>query len=89
MSFQDTPKTSVIILHVWGPMSLPYRACFTMQAGGVLDPNAQLKLSDFTGKGGCDKLAAAMGSVGGKAPKAPKVGRQTGTTVEARGLIRL
>ena len=34
----------------------------------MLDPNAQLKLSDFTGKGGCDKLASAMGALGGNQP---------------------
>ena len=36
---------------------------FLHQAGGVLDPNAQLKLADFTGKSGCEKLVQAMGSV--------------------------
>ena len=87
MSCQETSKKSVIILHAWGVFHVLILPCLFHQAGGVLDPNAQLKLSDFTGKGGCDKLAAAMGSSGGKAPKTPKGGRQTGNAVEARGLV--
>ena len=45
-----------------------FSTALVCQAGGVLDPNAQLKLSDFTGKGGCDKLASAMGALGGNQP---------------------
>ena len=47
-------------------LSFAYLLC---QGGGVLDANSQLKMADFTGKGGCEKLMAQMGAQGGK-PKA-------------------
>ena len=41
------------------------------QAGGVLDPGANLKISDFTGNDGAKKALAAMGS----SVVAPKKGK--------------
>lgn len=48
-----------------------------LQAGGVLDPNAQLKLSDFNRKVGCEKLMGAMNGSGGSSSKSKNKRRRT------------
>lgn len=43
----------------------------------MLDPNAQLKLSDFNGKVGCEKLMGAMNGSGGSSSKSKNKRRRT------------
>lgn len=43
------------VLHSLHPSNLS-----SWEAGGVLDPSSQLKIADFTGKGGVEKIMQAM-----------------------------
>ena len=53
------------------------------QAGGILDPKSQLKLADFTGKGGQEKLLAQMGAASA-APKAKAKAKAANGNTEAQ-----
>lgn len=60
------------------------------QGGGVLDPAANLKIADLTGKAGAEKAVQAMGSMGNVTKKPKKGGDKekdnttTSTTKQAR-----
>ena len=57
------------------------RLALNCQGGGVLDPAANLKISDFTGADGAKKVLGAMGGIA--APKKTKKEKDEKTPKEA------